>query len=270
MFTGRVAIQSKKKATDFGLAQVLQNDTWSGSVSFCPIQPSGREPRAPSHPMIMSPQSIAPYSRGLPVGRCSRGETSFKRTTRAVETSPLRFLLGSAMMVAGAIGTRVEGRAATIFDVPTNELPDPAIIASATPFSSTYTAANDHRYAQSFVTSATTETLTEVSLDLSASAITSFDVGLWLHFNNQPLSRLEYLSRPRDVTLTSPYVISGLTEVVAPSTQYWIVVHRIAGADISWGYTDDQGVANGYRVGRRGAMEHHVRYRPSKRCVCGS
>lgn len=142
MFTVRVAILSKKKATDFGLAQVLQNDTWSGSVSFCPIQPSGREPRAPSHPMIMSPQSIAPYSRGLPVRRCSRGETSFKRTTRAVETSPLRFLLGIAMMVAGAIGTRVEGRAATIFDVPTNELPDPAIIASATPFSSTYTAAN--------------------------------------------------------------------------------------------------------------------------------
>ena len=114
------------------------------------------------------------------------------------------------------------------------------------------TAANDHRYAQSFVTSATTETLTELSLDLSASGTTSFDVALWLNFNNQPLARLDYLSRPRDVTLTSPYVISGLTEVVSPSTQYWIVVQRIAGADISWGFTDDQGVANGYRVGAEG------------------
>ena len=114
------------------------------------------------------------------------------------------------------------------------------------------TAANDHRYAQSFVTSATTETLTELSLDLSASGTTSFDVELWLNFNNQPLARLERLSQPRDVTLTSPYVISGLTQVVSPSTQYWIVVQRIAGADISWGFTDDQGVANGYRVGPEG------------------
>lgn len=168
-----------------------------------------------------------------------------------------RFLVSVVAIVALSAGV---ARAELVLNTLTSQLDGTVLM----------TAANDHRYAQSFVTSATTETLTEVSLDLSASAITSFDVGLWLNFNNQPLSRLEYLSRPRDVTLTSPYVISGLTEVVAPSTQYWIVVQRIAGADISWGYTDDQGVANGYRVGRRGAMEHHVRYRPSKRCVCGS
>lgn len=88
-----------------------------------------------------------------------------------------------------------------------------------------------------------------MSLDLSASGITSFDVALFDDFENAPSSRLEYLARPRDITLTSPYVISGLTELVAPSTQHWIVVQRLSGASISWGFTDNQGVPNGYLVG---------------------
>lgn len=113
-------------------------------------------------------------------------------------------------------------------------------------------ALNDRRYAQSFTTSASTTSLSQVSLDLSASGTTSFDVALHLNFNNTPASRLEYLARPRGITITSPYVISGLTDLVAPSTQHWIVVQRIAGADISWGFTDNQGVANGFRVGAEG------------------
>lgn len=151
---------------------------------------------------------------------------------------PRVVLIAMAAVAVAAGGVRAE----VILDTLTDQLDGTVLM----------TAANDHRYAQSFVTSATTETLTELSLDLSASGTTSFDVALWLNFNNQPLARLDYLSRPRDVTLTSPYVISGLTEAVSPSTQYWIVVQRTGGADISWGFTDDQGVANGYRVGAEG------------------
>lgn len=113
-------------------------------------------------------------------------------------------------------------------------------------------AVNDRRYAQSFTTSAASTSLSEVALDLSASGVTSFDVALHLNFNNAPTSRLDFLAQPRNVTLTSPYVISGLANFVAPSTQYWIVVQRIGGADISWGFTDNQGVANGFRTGAEG------------------
>ena len=117
------------------------------------------------------------------------------------------------------------------------------------------TAANDHRYVQSFTTSATAESLTEVSLDLSATGTTSFDVQLWGNFNNQPLSRNYRLAQARNVTLTSPYVISSFVEgpvLLAPSTTYWLYVQRVGGADLSWGFTDDQGVANGYKVGAEG------------------
>jgi len=62
------------------------------------------------------------------------------------------------------------------------------------------TAANDHRYVQSFTTSATAESLTEVSLDLSATGTTSFDVQLWGNFNNQPLSRNYRLAQGRGLS----------------------------------------------------------------------
>ena len=46
------------------------------------------------------------------------------------------------------------------------------------------TADNNRRYAQSFTTSATAESLTEISLDLSATGTTSFDVQIW---SNNPI-----------------------------------------------------------------------------------
>lgn len=151
-----------------------------------------------------------------------------------------RLLMAGVALVGLSAGF---ARAEVLLNTLTSEL-DGTVLMSA---------ANDRRYAQSFTTSAATTSLSQVSLDLSASGITSFDVALHLNFNNAPASRLDYLARPRDITLTSPYVISGLTELVAPSTQHWIVVQRIGGADISWGFTDNQGVANGFRVGAEGS-----------------
>jgi len=150
-----------------------------------------------------------------------------------------RFLMAGVARVGLSAGF---ARAELLLDTLTSEL-DGTVLMSA---------ANDRRSAQSFTTSASTTSLSQVSLDLSALGITSFDVALHLNFEYAPASRLEYLARPRDITLTSPYVISSLTELVAPSTQHWIVVQRIAGADISWDFTDNQGVANGFRSGPEG------------------
>jgi len=150
-----------------------------------------------------------------------------------------RFLMAGVARVGLSAGF---ARAELLLDTLTSEL-DGTVLMSA---------ANDRRSAQSFTTSASTTSLSQVSLDLSALGITSFDVALHLNFEYAPASRLEYLARPHDITLTSPYVISSLTELVAPSTQHWIVVQRIAGADISWDFTDNQGVANGFRSGPEG------------------
>ena len=121
------------------------------------------------------------------------------------------------------------------------------------------TADNNRRYAQSFTTSATAESLTEISLDLSATGTTSFDVQIWsnnpIFSPNVPGSRDYKLAEARDVTLTSPYVISSFLEgpvLLNPLTTYWLYVQRVGGADLSWGYTDDQGVTNGYKVGAEG------------------
>ena len=147
-------------------------------------------------------------------------------------------------MAAVALVTLSAGvaRAEVLLNTLTSEL-DGTVLMSAV---------NDRRYAQSFLTTAVTESLSGVSLDLSASGTTSFDVSLWSNGTTAPASRLDFLAQPRDITLTAPYVISGLTRPMAPSTQYWIVVQRIAGADISWGFTDNQGVANGFRTGAEG------------------
>lgn len=61
---------------------------------------------------------------------------------RSAGVSLAWFLVGAAGVVMGVLGANVEGRAGTVFDVPGNQLPDPAITTSATPFSSSYTAAN--------------------------------------------------------------------------------------------------------------------------------
>ena len=113
-----------------------------------------------------------------------------------------RFLMAGVALVGLSAGF---ARAELLLDTLTSEL-DGTVVMSA---------ANDRRSAQSFTTSASTTSLSQVSLDLSASGITSFDVALHLNFEYAPASRLEYLARPRDITLTSPYVISSLTELVA-------------------------------------------------------
>jgi hypothetical protein len=150
-----------------------------------------------------------------------------------------RFLMAAVALVTLSAGV---ARAEVLLNTLTSEL-DGTVLMSAV---------NDRRYAQSFLTTAVTESLSGVSLDLSASGTTSFDVSLWSNGTTAPASRLDFLAQPRDITLTAPYVISGLTRPMAPSTQYWIVVQRIAGADISWGFTDNQGVANGFRTGAEG------------------
>lgn len=85
----------------------------------------------PWHSSNMPLKSSVPRGSRLPTDR-PRSEPV------TAGMSPLRSLLGLVVVVAGVF----DARAATIFDVPANQLPDPTIIASATPFSGSYNAAN--------------------------------------------------------------------------------------------------------------------------------